>query len=137
MEIDGACLCGQITYQADIRPERVVICHCTDCQTQSGTTFRTIVSVAPENFRLTSGDLKFYERRGDSGARRVLGFCPDCGTSIYGAPPEGEAGILSLRVGAIRQRDVLRPMVQVWCRSAQPWLSDLDAVPRIDTQPGL
>jgi hypothetical protein len=136
MKIDGGCLCGNITYRADIEPSRVVICHCTDCQTQSGTTFRTIVGISGEKFHLTSGDLKFYERTGDSGARRMLSFCPECGTSIYGAPPEGETGGMSLRVGTIRQRDELAPVIQVWCRSAQPWLSKLGDVPRVDTQPG-
>ena len=33
MKIDGACHCGNITYSAEIDPENVGICHCTDCQT--------------------------------------------------------------------------------------------------------
>ena len=36
MKVDGACHCGKITYEAQINPEKVAICHCTDCQTGSG-----------------------------------------------------------------------------------------------------
>ena len=37
MKIDGACHCEAIAFEADVNPESVVICHCTDCQTMSGT----------------------------------------------------------------------------------------------------
>jgi hypothetical protein len=33
MKIDGGCHCGYITYVAEIDPDKVGICHCTDCQT--------------------------------------------------------------------------------------------------------
>jgi hypothetical protein len=43
MEIDGGCHCGRVTYQADIDPERVSICHCTDCQALTGSPYRVTV----------------------------------------------------------------------------------------------
>jgi hypothetical protein len=136
MKIDGRCLCGAVAFEAEVNPSQVFICHCTDCQTQSGTSFRTVARAEPGTFRLTSGGVKLYEKRAESGATRRLAFCPECGTSIYGAPAEGEKGWLSLRVGVLRQRDVLRPVAQVWCRSSQAWLDDLRDLPRIDSQPG-
>ena len=41
MKIDGGCHCGYITYEATIDSEQIGICHCTDCQTLSGSAFRT------------------------------------------------------------------------------------------------
>lgn len=35
MKVEGSCHCGQITFEAQIDPEAVRICHCTDCQTLS------------------------------------------------------------------------------------------------------
>ena len=40
MKIDGSCHCGNITYTAEIDPENVGLCHCTDCQTLSGSAAR-------------------------------------------------------------------------------------------------
>jgi hypothetical protein len=39
MKIDGRCHCGYITYEAEIEPEKVMICHCADCQTLSAPHF--------------------------------------------------------------------------------------------------
>jgi hypothetical protein len=136
MKIDGGCLCGFLRFEAEVDPERVFICHCADCQTQSGTSFRTIVQARPESLALTASEPKIYLKRAESGNVRSLAFCPECGTSIYGGPKPGQPGFLSLRVGAIRQREQLRPVAQVWCRSAQPWLETMAALPRIETQPG-
>ena len=32
MKIHGSCTCGFITFEAEADPEKVAICHCTDCQ---------------------------------------------------------------------------------------------------------
>ena len=136
MKIDGSCICGETRFEADVNPGQVFVCHCTDCQTHSGSAFRTIVRAEQDAFALTAGSVQVYEKRAESGRIRSLAFCPECGTPIYGGPGPGESGFLSLRVGAIRQRDQLRPIAQIWCRSAQPWLDTLGDLPRIETQPG-
>src|SRR5215510_3853905 len=84
MKIDGACHCGLITYTAEIDPEKVGICHCTDCQTLSGTAFRTSAPAARETFSIR-GQPKIYVKTAESGAKRAQAFCPECGTPIYAA----------------------------------------------------
>jgi hypothetical protein len=44
MKIDGRCHCGQITYEAEVEPNAMFICHCTDCQTLTGTAYRAVVT---------------------------------------------------------------------------------------------
>jgi hypothetical protein len=124
MKIDGACHCGYITYEAEIDPERIVLCHCTDCQTLSGTAFRTVAPSKEGSFRLLSGQLKEYVKTGESGAERPQGFCPECGTPIYGTSVGDGPKIHGLRVGTIRRRDALAPATQVWTRSRQAWVPD-------------
>jgi len=36
MKVDGACHCGAIAVEGEADPEKTVICHCTDCQTGTG-----------------------------------------------------------------------------------------------------
>jgi hypothetical protein len=54
MKIDGRCHCGFITFEAEVDPEKVVVCHCTDCQTLSGSAFRTVALTRENTFKLLS-----------------------------------------------------------------------------------
>ena len=128
LKIDGCCHCGQISYEADINPDYVVICHCTDCQTISGAPYRVTVPVKAENFKLR-GQPKTYVKTADSGNKRVLAFCADCGTPIYSTTVD-DRRIFSLRLGAVKQRAQLNPKSQGWCRSALPWATDIGHIPR-------
>ncbi len=132
MNVDGSCFCGHITYGADVDPNMVGICHCTDCQTNSGTAYGVFVAVVGDSFELQSGELKSYEKIADSGAVRSLNFCPECGTRIYATTVGEGLELFSLRVGTVRQRDQLQPSVQIWCRSAQDWVMDLRQIPKFD-----
>lgn len=125
MKVDGSCHCGFITCEAEIIPVKVMICHCADCQTLSGSAFRTVALTQEGTFRLLSGELNIYVKTGESGTRRPQSFCPECGTPLF-STTEGEGPkVHSIRVGTIRQRDQFIPRVQLWCRSSQRWLRDL------------
>ncbi len=133
MKIDGACLCGAYAYEAEINPEKVIVCHCTDCQVSSASAYRFGVMVAREQYRELRGTLKSFVKTAESGAARALHFCPECGTSIYGADPEG-ATHFSLRLGTARQRGQLAPKAQVWHRSALPWVGSVAGLRANETQ---
>ena len=132
MKIDGGCHCGKITYTAEVDPDRVGICHCTDCQTLSGTAFRVSVPAAKEAFHLV-GDLKIYVKTAESGAKRAQAFCPECGTPIY-ATAANDPQVFNIRVGTVRQRAELRPKSQGWYRSAREWVNDLQSMPQFAKQ---
>jgi len=123
MRIDGGCHCGRLSYEADVDPEKVGVCHCTDCQRLSGSAFTAFVPVPKEAFRLR-GQPRIYVKTAESGNRRAQAFCPDCGTRLY-ASAEKDAQVFNLRIGTARQRAALAPKSQVWCRSALPWVMDL------------
>jgi hypothetical protein len=134
MKIDGGCHCGFITYEAEVDPERSSICHCTDCQSLSGTAFRTSVHAQDTDFKLLSGEPTIYIKIGDSGAKRVQAFCPRCGSPIYATAPGDGPKHYNIRLGTVRQRNALAPKRQIWWRSAQSWLGDIASLPRVDKQ---
>jgi hypothetical protein len=129
MKIDGGCHCGHITYEAEIDADKVSICHCTDCQTLSGTAFRVSARIPDADFKLLTGTPKSYIKTAASGNKRAQMFCPECGTSIYANSPDGGPGEMSLRLGTIRQRAQLKPTRQIWHGSAQAWVNDLADIP--------
>jgi hypothetical protein len=132
MKIDGTCHCGDITYEADIDPDKIVICHCTDCQTLSGSAFRTVAVTRENGFRLLSGELKVYVKIAESGKPRQQSFCPRCGSPVYSADEGDQPKTYAIRIGTARQRDQLIPKAQIWNHSAQHWLEDLGDISKID-----
>ena len=64
MKIDGHCHCGQITFEAEVDPMTLTICHCTDCQTLTGSAFRINILAPVEHFVLRS------DARGRAGNRK-------------------------------------------------------------------
>ena len=134
MKIDGSCLCGYIRYEAEVDPDEVSVCHCTDCQTLSGSAFRVGVPTPEENFRLLSGQPKTYVKTAESGAKRAQVFCPECGSALYSTSVGDGPKIFRLRVTGSNQRDAFTPTAQGWCRSALHWVHDFDDVPRAEKQ---
>ena len=136
MKVDGSCHCGNIEFEAEVDANTVVVCHCTDCQTLTGSAFRVIVPAKTESFRMRGGSPRIYVKLAESGAKRVQAFCPGCGTPLYSST-EVDPTHLFIRLGAIRQRASLRPTAQIWRRSAVTWLEDLDSVPGSPEQQAL
>lgn len=135
MKVDGGCACGAIKVEAEADPEKTQLCHCTDCQTATGTAFRVSVPVPGATLKLTGTPATYLKTTADSGNPRVQGFCGTCGTPLYSTTPgEGVQQTYVLRVGILRQRDRFAPRRQIWARSARDWVTELGTVPRFEKQ---
>lgn len=134
MEVHGSCHCGDVTYEADVDPQLVYVCNCTDCQVLTGSAFRITVAAAAGDFRLRSGTPTTYVKIADSGARRRHAFCPRCGAPVYACADADAPPTFSLRVGCLAEKHELPPQRQAWCRSALAWTRDLGTLPGRDGQ---
>ena len=133
MKIDGACHCGAITIEGEADPEKTTVCHCTDCQTGTASAFRVSVPVPGETFKMKGQPAIYVRTTAESGNPRAQAFCPTCGSPIYATSPgEGQQAVYMVRVGILRQRDQFVPTRQIWFRSARPWTTQLDAVPKVE-----
>ena len=133
MKVHGACHCGSIRYESDVDPDRVTICHCTDCQQLTGSAFRVSVPTPSNRFVLRSGAPTTYVKTADSGAKRAQAFCPNCGSPLYTFALDDPV-TYGLRVGCIEERQQLAPKKQIWCKSALPWSMDISALPKRDRE---
>ncbi|WP_306437614.1 GFA family protein [Cupriavidus taiwanensis] len=133
MHVTGRCHCGNIAYEAEVDPDDVSICHCSDCQMLSGSPYRVSVRASAETFQWNSGKVKSYVKTAASGARRAHTFCPNCGTPIHSSDARSPS-TYSLRVGCLDQRADLPPRRQRWCISAVPWSTDLTRIPQLERQ---
>lgn len=119
--IVGGCLCGKVRYSADIDPAFVGICHCGDCQKFTGSAFAVVIGV-PKPALSVQGQVTRYSKSGDTGKSIERQFCPTCGSSIA---DEADAlpGIVMLTSGTLDDASWVKPAMQIYCDSAQPWVN--------------
>ncbi len=99
----------------------------------AGSSYRAVIPASAKSFVMLRGEPKRYIKTTERGTTVAQGFCGDCGTPIYACAPTNPE-LYGLRIGAIKQRAELRPVWQIWCRSALPWATDLTAVQKDDRQ---
>jgi len=133
MKVTGTCHCGEITYEAEVDPEKVAVCYCTDCQTMTGGTCHVNAVVADDGLRLTAGKPAEYTKTGDNGNKRIQAFCGTCGTHLYACNVEGPKHY-GVRVGAMDKRAELSPKARFYLRSQPGWVVDEASLPGRETQ---
>ena len=134
MRITGRCHCGNLTYKATIDPEKVLVCHCTDCQSISGSPYRWFAIVPEENFELTSGEPKTYKKNADSGDVSLQVFCPDCASPLYSTVEKEGPRFFNVRIGTANERGQLQPKIQLWHRSSQSWATAIQETQIVEKQ---
>ncbi|WOI45058.1 GFA family protein [Acidovorax sp. BLS4] len=135
MKVEGSCYCGAIEYEAQVQPGTTTVCHCADCQAQSGSAFRANIAASADGFRLIKGQPRTYTKTAASGNQRLLAFCEVCGSSLYACALENPQSY-SLRIGTLKQRQELgTPQRQIWTRRRHDWVGLPDSVESFDGQP--
>ena len=130
----GGCRCGQVRYSANAEPAFTGVCHCTNCQKESGTAFNIVVAV-PQAALAIQGSPKTYTSKGDSGKEVVARFCPNCGSTIL-SEPAALPGVSILRAGTLDDTSWLKPTMEIFCDSAQPWVQLGGGMQRFPKMPG-
>lgn len=120
----GHCLCGSVEYSFSGDPAMVALCHCDDCQRQSGSSFSLNVGVPAANFTVDASKLKTFATTGtDSGQPRERSFCPECGSPITAVLAE-MGDLVFIKAGTLDDRTWLKPELEIWRESAQPWVPE-------------
>lgn len=129
----GGCQCGELRYEVEGPPLAVAVCHCGDCQKQSGSAFGMSMVVRREAFRWTAGTPSSYATKADSGADKECVFCRSCGTRIYNSV---RPTTLNVKPGTLDDTSRLEPSLQVWLSRKQPWVPLAEGIPSFEGNPG-
>ena len=130
---EGGCQCGRVRYRFTGDPIALTICHCTECQRQSGSAFGMSLLVPRERLEL-SGELASFERPTDSGRTIRCSFCPDCGVRIHHEPPYAPE-VFNIKAGTLDDTSDLVPKLHVWTKRKQPWFEPPEGVRCFEDQP--
>ena len=135
--IVGGCLCGSVRYESEAEAVLTTVCHCRDCQKQTGSAFSVLVVLPKGSLRTEGRPLASVETVGeDTGLPITRRFCPECGSGVVSevaATPDLEW----LKAGTLDDPSWLRPQMHMWTSSAQPWVSIDDAIPTHERNPPL
>jgi hypothetical protein len=122
----GGCQCGQSRSVLNGPWHRLNICHCLDCQRQSGSAFGISLVIPAETFALTAGALRTFELQAASGRTKTCAFCPECGVRIFNRTRV----LYSVKAGTLDDASWLQPDAHYWTRRRQQWLKPTDGLPR-------
>jgi hypothetical protein len=116
-KLTGHCLCGSVTYTADADPLITAICHCHNCQRQTGSTYSLVVAVPRASVTLEGETLANFdtitEATGTPSHRR---FCSNCGSPLV-TFADAAPDLAFIKAGTLDDRSQLTPAVEVHCAS--------------------
>ena len=120
--MQASCQCGSLTAEIQDGAEPIVVaCHCIDCQKRSGSPFGTM-AYYPEDYVAIAGEAREFSRPTDSGNSFTTGFCPSCGSTLYGKA-SGFSGIVGVTLGTIEGAVLPVPVRSVYEQSKQRWVT--------------
>ena len=67
------------------------------------------------------GALKTFNDLGDSGQTVYRRFCPECGSPIL-SEADALPGVAIIKAGTLDDTSWLKPGMEIFCDSAQPWV---------------
>lgn len=108
-------------------------CHCTDCQSRTGSAFSEHMLIAEQDIEIT-GELDIGEYDQPSGARSQMLGCKRCKVRIY-AVNDSQKGFASLRCGTLDGSETVVPAAHIWVKSKQPWITLSVDTKAMDNQP--
>ncbi|WP_375429463.1 GFA family protein [uncultured Sphingomonas sp.] len=119
MEWQAECNCGQLRATCTGTPDRISVCHCTNCKRRTGSAFGWNASFHASVVK-TVGDYHSFARRTDSGRTNTYHFCPICGSTVF-YDVEMRPGMTSVPAGAFASADFPKPTVQVFGQRRVSW----------------
>lgn len=131
----GSCECKSLCYQYNGEPVTCYACHCTDCQTSSGSAFSLSMIVNIEDIEITKGQVG-ASSIDVNGTKVKKHYCAQCYTPFMFSSDE-YPGIAALKPGTFEDTSWFKPVAHLWLRSAQPWIQLDPGVAKYQKQPDL
>ncbi|OYY66219.1 GFA family protein [Sphingomonas sp. 28-62-11] len=133
-ELTGGCLCGKVRYTlADGFRFLPYACHCTDCQSRTGSAFSEHMLFVRDDLTIT-GVLDSGDYTQSSGAQSSIWGCEVCKTRIF-AENDQRPGFASLRCGTLDFSAAVVPAAHIWVSSKQPWITIPSDAKSMEQQP--
>lgn len=131
--IQGSCLCGEVAFEIEGTPERLMFCHCSRCRRARSAAHGSNLFFKPHQIRWLRGEslVQYYK---DPDAKFFsTAFCEKCGS---GAPRVNvERDVAYVPAGALDTDPGIKPTARIFVGSKASWVDITDSIPRYEALP--
>jgi hypothetical protein len=103
-------------------------CHCIPCRKTSGTTNSYNLMIPSDKYKMTSGSLRSFARKGDSGKTVTYNYCQDCPTVLF-VTAEAMAGINIVKMGTLDDEEVFEKLgnasLEIYTKNRPSWCEQI------------
>lgn len=132
MKYLGGCTCKEIQYELTARPMFVHCCHCSWCQTESGSAFALNALIEANHVKLTKGSPEIVATPSNSGKGQDISRCPSCHTAVWSNYGAAKEAVCFVRVGTLENPDACPPDIHIFTSTKQQWLQLDSSIPVMD-----
>jgi len=119
---EGGCACRSVRYRLKRDPMFVNCCHCTDCQTQTGSAFVINALIERSEVETLSGAPVPFMTPTESGRGQQIWRCPECQVAVWSNYGGASDLLRFVRVGTLDEPSRLAPDIHIFNRSRLPWV---------------
>ncbi|HEV2747874.1 MAG TPA: GFA family protein [Allosphingosinicella sp.] len=118
----GGCACGQVRYRLASAPMIVHCCHCTACQTETGSAFVLNALIEADRVETVAGAAEPVLTPSESGRGQQVWRCPACRVALWSNYGGTRDIVRFVRVGTLDDPAALPPDIHIYTRSKLPWV---------------
>jgi hypothetical protein len=126
---EGSCACGAVRYRLTCGPMFVHCCHCTSCQTETGSAFAINALIESGRVETLAGAPEAVLTPSESGKGQQVWRCPECRVALWSNYGGANDVLRFVRVGTLDAPGALPPDVHIYTRSKLPWVALPEGVP--------
>jgi hypothetical protein len=130
--LDGGCACGMVRYRLKDLPMFVHCCHCTSCQTETGSAFVLNALIEADRVEAIAGAPEPVMTPSETGKGQQIWRCPDCRVAVWSNYGGANDALRFVRIGTLDVPAALPPDVHIYTRSKLPWVTLPDGVPAFE-----
>ncbi|MBS0502951.1 MAG: GFA family protein [Proteobacteria bacterium] len=120
--MEGGCACGEVRYRLMSAPMFVNCCHCTSCQTETGSAFVVNAMIEADQVALLNGAPEPVVTPSESGKGQTVWRCPSCRVALWSNYAGAGPGVNFVRVGTLDDSAACPPDAHIFTRSKLPWV---------------
>ncbi len=127
------CRCGELVYTVVGDPAMTDLCHCTNCQRRTGSSYAANTLFAVKQIEARIGNPQVVRQPGASESVLVE-FCGACGTTVSWRH-ENSGTHQNFAVGCFADREFPSPQMEFWTIRRKPWIQPVEGAAQFETQP--